>query len=129
MSDDAERGMLAKLRLEAGYAFTTKLEGMFKDMKLSRDLLREYKAHLSSSRVEDYTSPDMSVSILTSTYWPLSFQAGGGVATCVFPPIIEKVKSSFSNFYLGRHSGRQLSWPGGMVFLRFPLLIVREMQI
>jgi cullin 3 len=118
VSDDAERGMLTKLRLVAGYAFTTKLEGMFKDMKVSRDLLNDYKKHISQSRAEDDTTPELSVSILTSTYWPLSFSGtDGGMGKCVFPPMIEKAKSSFTQFYLNRHSGRQLSWHGGMVNL------------
>src|SRR5271170_4258650 len=80
VSDDAERGMLTKLRLVAGYAFTTKLEGMFKDMKVSRDLMTDYKKHILQSRTEDDSTPELSVSILTSTYWPLSFtRSGGGV--------------------------------------------------
>src|SRR5579862_756013 len=113
VSDDAERGMLTKLRMVAGYAFTTKLEGMFKDMKVSRDLMTEYKKKTSQSREEDDITPELSVSILTSTYWPLSFTTGNGLNTCVYPRIVEKAKSSFTHFYLGRHSGRQLSWPGG----------------
>jgi len=118
VSDDAERGMLTKLRLVAGYAFTTKLEGMFKDMKVSRDLMTDYKKHISQSRADDDVTPELSVSILTSTFWPLSFSSGGGVGKCVFPPNIEKAKSSFTQFYLNRHSGRQLSWHAGMVYLR-----------
>jgi cullin 3 len=115
VSDDAERGMLAKLRLVAGYAFTTKLEGMFKDMKTSRDIMVDYKKHLSQSRTHDDKSLELLVSVLTSTYWPLSFSAAGGIGKCVFPPVVEKAKSSFTQFYLGRHQGRQLSWHGGMV--------------
>ena len=119
VSDDAERGMLTKLRMVAGYAFTTKLEGMFKDMKVSRDLMADYKKHISQSRADDDMTPELSVSILTSTYWPLSFTTkDGGIGTCVYPPIIEKAKRSFTQFYLGRHSGRQLSWHAGMV--QFP---------
>ena len=34
VSDDAERNMIAKLKTECGYQFTSKLEGMFTDMKL-----------------------------------------------------------------------------------------------
>ena len=117
VSDDAERGMLTKLRMVAGYAFTTKLEGMFKDMKVSRDLMTDYKKHISQSRGDDDMTPELSVSILTSTFWPLSFSSGGGIGKCVFPPTVEKAKSSFTQFYLNRHSGRQLSWHGGMVYL------------
>lgn len=51
VSDDAERGMLAKLKLECGHQFTQKLEGMFKDMKLSADTMKDYQEHLSKTTV------------------------------------------------------------------------------
>ena len=51
VSDDAERGMLSKLKVECGYQFTQKLEGMFHDMKTSGDTMTAYKAHLASSTV------------------------------------------------------------------------------
>lgn len=49
VSDDAERGMLAKLKVECGYQFTQKLEGMFHDMKLSADAMDAYKTHLENT--------------------------------------------------------------------------------
>lgn len=46
VSDDAERGMLAKLKIECGYQFTQKLEGMFHDMRISTDTMDAYKSHV-----------------------------------------------------------------------------------
>ena len=40
---DAEKSMLSKLKQECGAAFTSKLEGMFKDMELSKDILVHFK--------------------------------------------------------------------------------------
>jgi cullin 3 len=51
VSDDAERGMLAKLKVECGYQFTQKLEGMFHDMKLSNDTMYAYRNHLAKTAV------------------------------------------------------------------------------
>lgn len=51
VSDDAERGMLAKLKVECGYQFTQKLEGMFHDMKLSVDTMSAYRKHLANTTV------------------------------------------------------------------------------
>lgn len=51
VSDDAERGMLAKLKVECGYQFTQKLEGMFHDMKLSSDTMDAYRNHLEKNAV------------------------------------------------------------------------------
>lgn len=42
-SVDAEKSMLSKLKQECGGAFTSKLEGMFKDMELSRDIMLQFK--------------------------------------------------------------------------------------
>ena len=43
--------MLAKLKVECGFQFTVKLEGMFHDMKLSADTMRAYRDHLSRTTV------------------------------------------------------------------------------
>ncbi|OBZ72299.1 Cullin-4A [Grifola frondosa] len=51
VSDDAERGMLAKLKVECGYQFTQKLEGMFHDMKISTDTMQAYHEHLAKTTV------------------------------------------------------------------------------
>ena len=42
-SVDAEKSMLSKLKAECGPNFTGKLEGMFKDMELSKDLMLTFK--------------------------------------------------------------------------------------
>lgn len=41
-SVDAEKSMISKLKQECGSGFTNKLEGMFKDMELSRDVMTAY---------------------------------------------------------------------------------------
>ena len=42
-SVDAEKSMLCKLKQECGGGFTHKLEGMFKDMEVSKDIMLAYK--------------------------------------------------------------------------------------
>lgn len=51
VSDDAERGMLVKLKVECGFQFTQKLEGMFNDLKLSAETMEAYKTHLAKTTV------------------------------------------------------------------------------
>lgn len=103
VSDDAERGMLAKLKVECGYQFTQKLEGMFHDMKISSDTMQAYQKHL-----ENTTAPEVEISVIvmTSTFWPMSYSA----ASCKFPDLLIKASKSFEQFYLSRHSGRRLTW-------------------
>ncbi|KAJ7593081.1 Cullin-domain-containing protein [Mycena floridula] len=103
VSDDAERGMLAKLKIECGYQFTQKLEGMFNDLKISADTMEAYKNHLNHT-----TAPviDISVIVMTSTFWPMSHSP----SPCLLPADMVKATKSFEQFYLARHSGRRLTW-------------------
>lgn len=123
VSDDAEKGMLAKLKVECGFQFTQKLEGMFHDMKISNDTMKAYKEHLakgivvcavkfcgfSGSSVSAAQEPppiELSVQVLTSTFWPMSHVP----APCQFSAEMKMSCHSFERFYLSRHSGRRLSW-------------------
>ena len=47
-STDAEKNMISKLKAECGSQFTNKLEGMFKDMDLSRDIMASFRQSVSS---------------------------------------------------------------------------------
>lgn len=107
VSDDAERGMIAKLKVEVGSTFTSKMEGMFKDMKISTDTMRDFNRFDDAQETRPVT--DVTASILTSTFWPLG-TADSAAATCIYPPEIEERKKLFEKFYLNRHSGRQLTW-------------------
>ena len=100
-SDDAERAMVSLLKAECGYQFTTKLEGMFNDMRISRETRNRYRAH-SSSRTRSF---DMEVDVLTAGYWPSQ-----NVSACTLPKVIQDSIDNFSEFYLGEHTGRRLSW-------------------
>ena len=42
-SIDAEKSMLSKLKAECGSGFTNKLEGMFKDIDISRDIMASFR--------------------------------------------------------------------------------------
>ncbi|KAJ7104186.1 Cullin-domain-containing protein [Mycena belliarum] len=103
VSDDAERGMLAKLKVECGYQFTQKLEGMFHDMKISEDTMKAYKTHLSQTVAPGI---DLSVIVMTSTFWPIAHPT----SPCTLPLEMIKTSKSFEQFYLSRHSGRRLTW-------------------
>ena len=69
-SVDSEKSMLSKLKAECGAAFTSKLEGMFRDMELSKDINVAFKQHMDHlSNAADYKI-DMTVSVLSMAYWP-----------------------------------------------------------
>jgi cullin 3 len=51
VSDDSEKNMISKLKTECGCQFTSKLEGMFKDISVSNTMMEEFKSHINSSQV------------------------------------------------------------------------------
>ncbi|NXE26915.1 CUL4A protein, partial [Ardeotis kori] len=102
-SVDAEKSMLSKLKHECGAAFTSKLEGMFKDMELSKDVMVQFKQYMQNQ--SDPGNIDLTVNILTMGYWP------------TYTPVevhlnseMIKLQEVFKTFYLGKHSGRKLQW-------------------
>ncbi|KAF7794808.1 hypothetical protein EIP86_005950 [Pleurotus ostreatoroseus] len=103
VSDDAERGMLTKLKIECGTQFTQKLEGMFNDMRLSAETMDAYRDHLANTT--QAPAIDVSVTVMTSTFWPMSHAP----SPCIFPEELLKAMKSFEQFYLSRHSGRRLT--------------------
>lgn len=102
-SDDAEKSMLSKLKQECGAGFTSKLEGMFKDMELSKELMLSFKSHLKN--VHPPGNIEMSVSVLTMGYWP-TYQT----MQVNLPADMLQYREVFKKFYLAKHSGRNLQW-------------------
>lgn len=102
-SVDAEKSMLSKLKQECGAAFTSKLEGMFKDMEISKELMTAFKQHLM--HVKAPVTMDMTVSVLTMGYWP-TYQP----CEVHMPSNMLICQDVFKDFYLKKHSGRKLLW-------------------
>lgn len=50
VSDDAERGMMAKLKIECGHGYVQKLQGMLNDMKVSEDTMGEFAESIQRSQ-------------------------------------------------------------------------------
>lgn len=103
-SVDAEKSMLSKLKQECGGGFTSKLEGMFKDMELSKDINVAFKQHFHAI-TQNMEPLDMTVNILTMGYWP-TYQA----MEVTLPEQMVKFLDIFKEFYLSKHSGRKLQW-------------------
>lgn len=152
-SNELERSMVGKLKAECGGQFTAKLEGMFKDADLSRELMSQFAsskeatsgvaivpaaaAAASSSSTgagagagagsstesssgasaaaaggagsaggSGGLTVDLSVHVLTSSYWP-AYTA----APAIVPPHLAANLAAFEAFY-GRkfQGGRRLAW-------------------
>lgn len=103
-SVDAEKSILSKLKQECGGGFTSKLEGMFKDMELSKDINVAFKQYLNVN-THNLAPIDMTVSILTMGYWPTY-----PVMDVTLPDQMVRFQEIFKDFYLSKHSGRKLQW-------------------
>ncbi|XP_058232650.1 cullin-1b isoform X1 [Hemibagrus wyckioides] len=101
-SDDAEASMISKLKQACGFEYTSKLQRMFQDIGVSKDLNEQFKQHLSNSEPLDL---DFSIQVLSSGSWP--FQQS---CTFALPSELERSYQRFTAFYASRHSGRKLTW-------------------
>ncbi|EEC76292.1 hypothetical protein OsI_13805 [Oryza sativa Indica Group] len=107
-SIDAEKSMITKLKTECGSQFTNKLEGMFKDIELSKEINESFKQS-SQARTKLPSGIEMSVHVLTTGYWP------------TYPPMDVKLphelnvyQDIFKEFYLSKYSGRRLMWQNSL---------------
>lgn len=53
-SEEAERSMIAKMKIRAGPRFTSRLEGMINDMSISRQINKDFQVSLSNRRLSDF---------------------------------------------------------------------------
>lgn len=104
VSDDSEKNMISKLKTECGCQFTSKLEGMFKDMTVSNTIMEEFKDHVMTSGTNLH-GVDLSVRVLTTGFWPTQ----SATPKCSIPSAPRNAFEAFRRFYLAKHSGRQLT--------------------
>ncbi|XP_015120334.1 cullin-3 [Diachasma alloeum] len=104
VSDDSEKNMISKLKTECGCQFTSKLEGMFKDITVSNSIMDEFKDHVLASGT-NLRGVDLSVRVLTTGFWPTQ----SATPKCSMPPAARDAFDTFRRFYLAKHSGRQLT--------------------
>lgn len=124
ISEDIEKIMISKLKTECGFQFTSKLEGMFNDLRVSNDFMIRYKqnkrslsnnSNPSSANFpiivpKEYTPQqcnaiDLDVTILTMVNWPPA-----RYRTCALPNELIPVAEQFRQTYLSAHTGRKLLW-------------------
>ncbi|KAL2919457.1 hypothetical protein HK105_201103 [Polyrhizophydium stewartii] len=139
-SEDTEKSIITKLKVECGYQFISRLEGMFKDMSISVDLSAGFRTFVRSRgadgsddraaddeaglAVEDGDKDTASAAALATAAshgaMPELFvhtltntfwpMSAPTATTCHFPAEIAAVMAQFQRFYMSRHSGRRLAW-------------------
>jgi len=71
-SEDAEKSMIAKLKMKCGAQFTSKLEGMITDLSLAADFQKDFREHCDqlSEGKSALGGIDFNVTVLTTGFWP-----------------------------------------------------------
>jgi len=106
-SEDAEKSMIAKLKMKCGAQFTSKLEGMITDLSLASDLQKDFREH--AEQLAEGKSAlggiDFNVTVLTTGFWPSYTVQDANLC-----PEMQKAIQCFHNFYNGRTQHRRLQW-------------------
>lgn len=108
VSDDAETSMISKLKEACGFEYTNKLQRMFQDIQISKDLNTSYRDWQEKILDDDdrKKSVDSHFQVLGTGFWPLNPPTTDFIA----PPEIVKTADRFKTFYFDKHSGRKLTW-------------------
>lgn len=67
LTSDIERQMISKLKSECGHQFTSRLEGMFRDIDLSKQMNQQW-----SEGEHTAGGCELAVAVLTTGFWPLT---------------------------------------------------------
>ncbi|KAJ3517434.1 hypothetical protein NLJ89_g499 [Agrocybe chaxingu] len=103
-SDESEASMISKLKEACGFEYTNKLQRMFTDMSLSKDLTDSFKSRMEQNH--DDMDISFSIMVLGTNFWPLTPPGH----EFVIPPEILPTYDRFQKYYQMKHSGRKLTW-------------------
>lgn len=94
-SDDAEASMISKLKQACGFEYTSKLQRMFQDVGVSKDLNESFRRHLN--KTNEPLDIDFSIQVLSSGSWPFqqstSFSLPSEVSSFVYTAVCVRKRS------------------------------------
>lgn len=114
-SFELEKSMITKLKTECGSNYTSKLEGMFQDVDLSKDAMTAFTQYIAklkananskSSGCSSRGDIDAHFQVLTIGYWP----APPPSESVRLPPELIASRDRFNVFYNAKYQGRRLMW-------------------
>jgi cullin 3 len=108
VSDDAELNVIQRLKMECGFQFTTKVEGMFKDISKSATTMEAFRGYLRRNH-SPLGGIELNVQVLTTGFWPTQ-----AATECLLPDEVQQCCKVFEQFYLSAHNGRRLTWQTNM---------------
>ena len=84
--------MISQLKQQSGYQWTNKLEGMFKDIVLSKDIMNRFESQYPQMT----KSIKMNTKICTSSYWPNK----NVIKSATIPLELKSLTDQFTSFYI-----------------------------
>ncbi|KAI1763191.1 putative cullulin 3 [Hypoxylon sp. FL1150] len=114
---EAEQAMISRMKQELGNNFTAKFEGMFRDMRTSKETTDQYREHIRGLGEVDANRIDLGINILAGNNWPKEVMgrtgfADGSKVAVIYPREIQGLQDSFFKFYTMNRNGRVLNWVG-----------------
>jgi hypothetical protein len=108
INEDAERALLLKLKEECGLMYTQKLEVMFKDIKISEELSKDFQ---NSNMFKTMPAGlEINVKVLSTGHWPFD-QKELIQNHASMPREMVASMSCFAQFYFNKfNNGKQLNW-------------------
>jgi len=100
-SNDAEKVMISKLKMQCGTHFTSKMEGMLSDLAVGADQKGEFDEQIKQHNCK----MDFSVQVLTTGFWP-TYKS----PAITVPDEMTKNMDIFKTWHDKRHQQRKLSW-------------------
>ncbi|KAG9223485.1 hypothetical protein CCMSSC00406_0006977 [Pleurotus cornucopiae] len=100
-SDDIEKDMLKKLKDQYDAEFGM-AEDMFKDLSLSRDMMRDFHDSLSA----ESAGRSLTAMVLQRSAWPFAVPK----TTIDLLPQMQEDLQTFTDYYKKKHQGRILNW-------------------
>jgi cullin 1 len=102
-SDDAEKMMIAKLKVQCGTQFTSKMEGMLADLAIGGGQRTEFESRMR--QLHDQVKLDFSMQVLTTGFWP-TYKSPEVTLT----EEMSRCMDVFKEWHEQKHQKRKLTW-------------------
>ncbi|CAF0765820.1 unnamed protein product [Adineta steineri] len=102
VSESYEETLISEFKKKCGYEYTSKLEQMIKDIRLSDDLTKQYRTYEKNTHGNEINF--FSVMVLSSRCWLFSQPSD-----IILPIEFKTIYDNFTTFYISKHTGRKLT--------------------
>lgn len=110
ISIDLEKLVVNLIKDEMGGDYTSKLEGMFTDIKISSDLSKDFNSFMELQKNDnnDNKRINFEINVLNTIYWPLQVPESDNIIN--LPKNLNQLYEEFNKFYTTRHKRRMLTF-------------------